>query len=164
MTDMQALWLAEYLNPKTANFNATEAARLAGYRWPNKVGPRLRQELAAEIEAFLAERLMSASEALDRLSQQARADIGEFASLQTSDDLTNHPKSYLIKKMKRHARRNKDGTLTARIEVELYDAQAALQLIGKHHGLFTDRVEHSGHIDVIGIEVVRPDDNDSSTD
>lgn len=31
-------------------------------------------------------------------------------------------------------------------KVELYDAQAALGLLGKHHGLFTDKVEHSGKI------------------
>jgi phage terminase small subunit len=30
------------------------------------------------------------------------------------------------------------------ISVELYDAQAALALLGKHHGLFVDRQEITG--------------------
>lgn len=31
-----------------------------------------------------------------------------------------------------------------KVSIELYDAQAAQQLIGKHHKLFTDKVEHTG--------------------
>ena len=35
-----------------------------------------------------------------------------------------------------------------KVSIELYDAQAAQGLIGKYHKLFTDKIEHSGHIDV----------------
>ena len=33
-----------------------------------------------------------------------------------------------------------------RIEIKLYDKQKALELLGKHLGMFTDKVEHSGGV------------------
>jgi len=43
---------------------------------------------------------------------------------------------------------NKDGeeTETHTLEVELYDAQAALALLGKYHGLFIDTTKHEGEV------------------
>jgi phage terminase small subunit len=35
-----------------------------------------------------------------------------------------------------------------KVVIELYDAQAAQTLIGKHHKLFTEKIEHSGSINV----------------
>ena len=39
MTGRQRAFVAAYLGE--ARYNATAAARMAGYRWPNKVGPVL---------------------------------------------------------------------------------------------------------------------------
>jgi phage terminase small subunit len=47
-----------------------------------------------------------------------------------------------------------------KVTIELYDAQAAQQLLGKHHKLFTDQVEHSGSVDIKGYTHVDPDDWD----
>lgn len=43
------------------------------------------------------------------------------------------------------------------IEFELYDAQAALVHIGKHHKLFVDKVEHSGNVMTSEVGVYLPD-------
>jgi hypothetical protein len=45
----------------------------------------------------------------------------------------------------------------------LYDAQSALALIGKHHALFTERVEHSGTIET-GVVVVIPSNGREGAD
>lgn len=45
-------------------------------------------------------------------------------------------KLHLVKAIKR----DRNG----RVSVDLHDAQKAKELIGRHHGLFTDRVEHTG--------------------
>lgn len=39
--------------------------------------------------------------------------------------------------------KTKDG-----VSIELYDAQAALQLLGRHHRLFADVTEHQGKIEI----------------
>src|SRR5437879_5742161 len=61
-------------------WNATEAARRAGYRHPNKVGPRKLVEVGiqAEIQGRLAELKMGADEVLVRLAEQARGSIADF--------------------------------------------------------------------------------------
>ena len=38
------------------------------------------------------------------------------------------------------------------------DPVRALELIGKHHKLFTDKVEHSGSVEVIGIDFIMPEE------
>lgn len=43
------------------------------------------------------------------------------------------------------------------VEFELHDPVKALELIGKHHKLFTEKVEHSGEIGVIGIDFIMPE-------
>ncbi|AFZ66080.1 terminase small subunit [Deinococcus peraridilitoris] len=56
----------------------------------------------------------------------------------------------VIKKLKKA----KDGS----VEFELVDAVRAKELIGRHHKLFTDKVEHSGDVGlVIGIDVIPPE-------
>jgi hypothetical protein len=47
-------------------------------------------------------------------------------------------KMHLIKKLKQ--------TDSGSLEIELHNAQTALESIGKMHGLYTDRVQHSGEV------------------
>lgn len=55
MTEKQSLFVQFYLGE--AKFNATQAARLAGYAWPHKQGPALTHHPAVKpsIDAGLAE-------------------------------------------------------------------------------------------------------------
>lgn len=138
LTSKQQVFISEYLKC----WNASEAARRAGYNGKsNVVGPRLLANVSikAEIQARLDEKVMSADEVLVRLAEQARGNLGDFLTFYEGSrfplvDLNKSPdKQHLVKKFRES---NRDG-----VEIELYDAQAALVHIGKHHGLFTDKIE-----------------------
>jgi len=137
-TPKEELWKAEYYKC----LNATKAARLVGFRWPNKVGPRLKEKFADEINQHLSEIQMSADEVLSRLTSMARSDIADFADVVKATDLKDEKykgKSQLVKKFKRKITRDALNREHEDIELEFYDAQAALLNIGKQHGLFSDR-------------------------
>lgn len=132
MTDKEKVWLAEYLKC----WNATEAARRAKYAWPDKEGAKKKAKFADEIQAHVAEIQMDADEVLRRLAEHARANIGEYINVlpggQAIINLEKAKKAgalHLIKRLK---------VTRAGPEIELYDQQAALNLIGKHLGLFKD--------------------------
>jgi len=163
LTQKQRVWLDEYLKC----WNATEAARRAGYAYPNVDGPKniVKPSLAEKIQQRLEEKAMGADEALARLADIARGDMADFPSLSTVADLKDKDNAHIVKKVRTTARQLKDGTIKVRTEVELYDALRALELIGKHHKLFTDRTEYSGPdggpIVIKGYSTVSPDDWDS---
>ena len=107
-------------------------------------------KIAEVISARLNESHMSADEALEILAAQARGDIGVFTDrlgqldIQAAKDAGI---SRLIKKFKQRTvtkigKGDKDDdTETHDVEIELYDAQAAVDKILKVHGKFTDRVD-----------------------
>lgn len=142
ITNKQQAFVDAYLRC----LNATEAAREASYAHPNKQGPRLLVNvgIARAIAAAMAERAMSANEVLDRLAAQARGSFEDFLDEENSLDLAKarqDGKLGLIKKLT--VRQTRYGTETA---IELHDQQGALHLLGKAHGLFTDRTEHTGDV------------------
>lgn len=145
LTTKQTLFVDAYLDC----LNATEAARRAGYAHPNKQGPRLLVNvgIAEAVQAGLAERTMPASEVLVRLTNHARGSMADFLRTDASGAPTGFTlgpdtPQHLIKKV----------SITEKgVSFELYDAQAALVQIGRHYGLFTDKVEHSGTIDVTSL-------------
>lgn len=128
MTRKQKKWLAEYLRC----WNATEAARRAGYKWPNKTGPANLARFAAEIRRALDEAAMTADEALGRLAERARFDVSPYLTAESSEirlDLAQ-----LI--ADGHGRHIKTIKPTRYGDaVEFYDGQECLILMAKHHGL-----------------------------
>lgn len=94
---------------------------------------------------------MSADEVLLRLAQHARGDMGDFLDIGSMGfviDLDSAKKkglTHLIKKVKLRTQTStsKEGieTETHYMEIELYDAQAALVQLGRYHKLFTDKQE-----------------------
>jgi phage terminase small subunit len=117
-----------------SNGNATDAARRAGYVHPNKIGPRLAVKVGirAAIEARLAGPALSAAETLARLSEQATADMGDFVSV--VGDVARVDLATAKRRGKLHlVRKLKQGRYGP--ELELYSAQAALELLARHHGL-----------------------------
>jgi phage terminase small subunit len=126
------VFVEEYLR----TWNASEAARRAGYAHPGSQGHRLLKtvEVEAEIQRRLNELKMGADEVLIRLSEMARADISEFITPSGGIDWAKvREQGYLVKKVRHNFGKNS--------EIELHDAQSALQLIGKHHKLFTESIE-----------------------
>lgn len=117
--------------------------------------------IAEVISSRIADRAMGKDEVLDRLAGQARGSMGDFAKVneqgQPYFDLAAAQEAHklgLIKKLKVKTRSfqetyydleeedfaKRDVTET-NFEFELYDAQSALTLIGRHHGIFKDKVD-----------------------
>lgn len=153
-------------------FNGKEAAITAGFSV--KRAAATASEILADplVRAYIDERMkqaqMSADEVLYRLGEMARGDMRELMML-SPEELKRHPKAWLIKKIKfdvilpkaekksavpdeesesdggEEGFDNETGKPFVYIDsVELYDAQAALVMIGKHHKLFTDKQEITG--------------------
>jgi phage terminase small subunit len=76
LSNKQRVFVEAYLQ----TWNATEAARRAGYKHPDVQGPRLLGNvgIAAAIERRMREMAMQTDEMLARLAEQARANAGDF--------------------------------------------------------------------------------------
>lgn len=145
MTRKQRKWLAEYLKC----WNATEAARRAGYKWPNKQGPANLKTLAAEVQAALDKAAMSADEALTRLAERARFDVGPYLKAAEEGGWRLDLEQLIADG---HGRHIKSVKPTAHGDVvEFYDGQECLVLMAKHHGLLSDKVDldAAGEINVV---------------
>ena len=162
LTRQRRKFVEEYL----ACWCGAEAARRAGYsaRTAGVLACRMLKDpdIAALIQARIAEKTMTADEALLRLAEQARGEQAAYLRADGTVDLERllaDRKGHLIKGMK--------WTQRGDLVVEFYDAQRALELIGRRLGLFVDRQELSGPgggpISVKGYMTVSPDDWDADT-
>lgn len=129
-----------FVNEYLQCWNATEAARRAHYKHPRRQGSRLLtfDDIREEIQTRIEENAMSADEILARLAEQARGEHGEYINTMGGVDiagLVEDGKAHLIKSV----RDTKWGQ-----RFEFYDAQRALELLGKTLGMFVDRKEISG--------------------
>ena len=147
LSNKQRIFIDEYLQC----WNATEAARRAGYKgndatlasvgWENLRKP----EIASVIEQRLQESQMSADEALKLLADIARGDISDLmdvTSVGWSLDMKKAKErgmTKLIKKVKQTTitkigrKQDDDDEERTYLEVELYPADAALRDILKVH-------------------------------
>jgi phage terminase small subunit len=139
LSRQQQLFVAFYCE----TWNATEAARRAGYSErsirsiasENLTKPNIRAAIEEHVAA-----IMPAGEVLQRLADQARSTMADFIDPDTETlDLQkayNAKKLHLIRKFTRV-----ETEQSTRVSIDLYDAQAALELLGKHHGLFKDIID-----------------------
>ena len=151
------MFIAEYVRC----WNASEAARRAGYNGKsNSVGSQLLANINifAEIERRKSLLIMSAEEVAIRLTEQAKASYADYLKSDGTVDLDRllaDGKGHLIKKMKA----GRDG-----LEIEFYDAQAALGYIGKIHKLFVDRQESAVTVSAATVTVYLPDNGRGDAD
>lgn len=168
---MQRQWLEHYI---ATNGNATEAARQAGYKWPDKVGSQLRQN--PKIREALDERMhqltMSANEVLYLLTQHARSSVEPFIEFETRPEYdpetgeeTAVPTGnfwidlykaqelgvlHLVKEVKQDKKVYRDKTggteTTYQTMVKLHDAQTAAIQIGRYYSLWTDNIKEDSTI------------------
>lgn len=127
-TPKQRAFIEAYLGE--ARFNAVKAAEIAGYGSPHARGWELRVNplIARAIEDELAARAATANEILTELREVAFAPTTHFMQVTGVDKET--------------------GDLQVRQD---YSSKIkSLELLGKHHGLFTDKVEHSGGVLIRG--------------
>lgn len=159
LTNKQKRFIDEYL----VDINATQAAIRTGYskRSAAAIGNEnlLKPAIADEIKRRIKEMGMPAEEVILRLGDMARGDLADLMDVTTSGftiklmdkdergNLIVSPKTKLIKKIKQkvttYLSKKEDGEDREIIEteLELYSAQEALNLLGKHHKLFTDNVQ-----------------------
>lgn len=155
LTLKQRLFVEAYLGETRGN--ATEAARIAGYKGNDvtlgQVGaenlkkPQIEKLLSSRVE----EAAMSADEVLKLLSDHARASLADFLTFPENGrapfvDLEKAQrlgKLHLVKKIDTH---ELTGTVKS---IQLHDSQSALALLGKHHRLFIDEQKHSGELEII---------------
>jgi len=140
------------LNPKhklfvdtwlTNNWNGTEAARTAGYTGTQaSLGVTASRLLGdAKIKAYRDAKIktlhLEADQILQRWAEMATGDLTKLLDRKGQPKLKEaRKKGWLIKKLKQSA----DGS----IEIELYDAQRALDSLAKNLGLLKDSVQLTG--------------------
>lgn len=151
LTNKERLFVEHYL----ICWNASEAARRAGYSeksaYQSGCANMKKPNVSRAIEARISETAMSADEVLLRLAEHARGDMGDFLNIGESGDFKidlekakKKGKLRLISKAKTITRLvGEDKTPETTIEIDLYDAQSALSLLGKHHKLFTEKIENA---------------------
>lgn len=136
------------LNPKqlafvmayigSCKFNATKAALEAGYseKYASELGYQLLHHptVAARVKQELSNRAMEADAVLSELADVATADWSDFLTI----------------------RRDHRSNEVIDVKMDLTAKMKALELIGKAHGIFTDRVDVSGtmtaRVELVGID------------
>jgi phage terminase small subunit len=124
LTDKQERFIEEYLK----DFNATQAAIRAGYSEANadKIGSELLGKTRVK-------------EALEK----KRAKITKKA--ETSVEwVLEKLKTVAERCLQEEAVNDKDGNFTGVFKFEAAGVNRALELIGKYHGMFRDKIEHTG--------------------
>lgn len=157
------LFVLEYF---ATGMNGTRAAINAGYA-PESAhveSSRLLKnaKVREALEAIFKERTLSKDEVLARLTEQARGDILDVLKDDGTLDFEKAKrlgKTALIKKISQRTVLGENSE-THIIEVELHNQQKALEIMGKWHALWTDRVEHSGSADKPPIRFVWDDMNE----
>ncbi|HET8522270.1 MAG TPA: terminase small subunit [Thermomicrobiales bacterium] len=126
LTPKQRRFADAYLGE--AKGNATEAARIAGYKLPEQSGYENKKK--PEIRAYIDDRLnaetLSSAEVLAELTDVGAARWREFVEILQYDD--------------------KGEPL--RVKMDLSAKIKALELLGKHHQLFSDNLNLNGSIEV----------------
>ena len=173
ITDRMKKFVDEYL----IDFNATQAAIRAGYSpdTANEQGSQLLarpdiRELVAEGQKEIMERTQTFQDnAVAELKIVGFSDLADFLTVKDGGIVEQKPFNELtkeqtkcIKKIKQTVRssHSADGTIlhqTAVIEIELHDKLKALELLGRHLGMFNDTLRLEGALPLqIFFEVAPP--------
>lgn len=155
LTPRQRRFVEAYLQ----TWNASEAARRAGYTGaPDRIGHELLRKLEIQnrVKARMTELAMQTEEVMQRFTQQAELNPSEFFTFDSATgEMTGinwqvfREKGYLVKKLSY----DRQG----RPVLEFHDSQAALNQIGKAHGMFVDRVDSTQHLDTTEVTIYIPD-------
>jgi phage terminase small subunit len=152
-----------FLNSYLVDFNATRAAKVAGYseKTAYSIGQRLLKNV--EIKQAIEDRMASKDEVVAGLTDIARGDMADLMDITTQgftlqlmkkDEATGemvvNPKTKLIKKIKQKTtifiakKENEEDREIVETEIELYSAHEAYRDLGKVHGIFIDKTELTG--------------------
>lgn len=173
ITDRMKKFVDEYL----IDFNATQAAIRAGYSpdTANEQGSQLLarpdiRELVAEGQKEIMERTQTFQDnAVAELKIVGFSDLADFLTVKEGGIVEQKPFNELtkeqtkcIKKIRQVVRSTHaaDGSIlhqTATLEIELHDKLKALELLGRHLGMFNDTLRLEGALPLmISFEVAPP--------
>ncbi len=149
LTEKQKLFVSEYL----IDLNATQAAIRAGYspKTAEQIGYQMLKKTSVSdaIAQAMAERSKRTGITADRVLNELAmigfanaADIINFGAATVKGDASREDTA-CIQSVKVKTIPTDAGNITER-EVKLYDKKSALELIGKHLGMFKDKLEVSG--------------------
>lgn len=141
MTPKQERFVQEYL----IDLNATQAATRAGYsrKTANEQGARLLANVSVRsaIEKAQAERgertKATADDVLREIQRMAMFDPAQLTDVKGPDDIKQLPED--VRRAIVGWTWDRNGRFTIKLAKE-----GALEMMGRHHGLFKDRIEHSG--------------------
>lgn len=164
LTPKQQAFVAEYL----VDLNATQAAIRAGYSVKNadKIGSELlgKTRVKNAIDKAMAERSRRTGINQDRVLRE----LAKIAFVNASDvinmdeatirDDANREDTAAIASVKVKTIPGEDGDIVER-EVKIYDKLKALELLGKHLGMFTDKLNINAEM---AVKIVDDIDGDSS--
>lgn len=161
LTAKQALFVAEYL----IDLNATQAAIRAGYsaRTARQAGAEcLSKPVVAEAiqdaQAKRAEKLeITASWVLEELAKLARANMQDYMAVDAGGDPTlnfadlTRDQAAALQEVSVETYmegRGAGAREVKRVKFKLADKRASLVDVGRHLGMFTDKVQHSGSLTI----------------
>lgn len=155
LTAKQRLFVDEYL----IDLNATQAAIRAGYKrseYTDTNAAKLLENtrIAEEIEKAMAERSKRTGINQDRVLQEiaklAFVNAADVIDMDTATVLPDaKPEDLACVKAVKVKRTAKGKSIIEEREVQFYDKKASLELLGRHLGMFKDKVELSGAVPVI---------------
>lgn len=164
LTKKQQMFVDEYL----IDLNATQAAIRSGYsvKTANEQGARLlaNVSISTAIARLMAERSKRTGINAERIIQE----LAKIAFLNPTDVINmdeatvkgeaNRDDTAAIASVKVKTIPGEDGDITER-EVRTYDKVKALELLGKHLGMFTDKFKVEGAIPVVIQDDLGDDDD-----
>lgn len=167
LTDRHRLFVEHYLT----HWNPAKAAIAVGYSPATAVNTAdmllKKPQIRAEIQRRMSQAAMSANEVIARLSKQARGSLADFITITPDGPVFDFQKAQaagqldLIKELKTKTKvltvstsgkgaGGEEGVESAvlgvEVDLKLYDAQAALKLIGQTYDLFGDKKDIGGTI------------------
>lgn len=169
LTKKQKLFVEEYL----IDLNATQAAIRAGYSsntakeigYENLIKPHIK----SAIDKAMAERSRRTGVNADRIIQE----LAKIAFLNPTDVInmneatikgdSNRDDTAAISSVKVKRIPTEDGDITER-EVRTYDKIKALELLGKHIGMFTDKFKVEGNIPIVIVDDLEDDEDEEFDD
>lgn len=144
MTDnkeRQTLFVLEYMKDQ----NASQAALRAGYKRRNTgpqlyAKPHIKAMIAEEMERRKSVLRVAADRVLAELAMMAHWDPKDYTHIKTPEDIKKLPD--MVRNAVIGWEYDKDG----QFKIKLSSKDAALEKLGRHLKLFTDKVELSGNL------------------
>jgi len=155
LTAKQSTFVKEYL----IDLNATQAAIRAGYS--EKTAYSIGQEnlTKPDIQKAIQKAMNERSERTEITQDMVLQELGKIAFLDIRDAFDANGALLAIKDMPEDVAKaiggidhsfigEKDNQIGVTSKIKLIDKKGSLELLGRHLKMFTDKVEHSGSLDL----------------